>query len=298
MTRRPDCFAACLLVVIMSAFAGTAPGQTVPSAAPEFEVASIKPGDHSTPQERATCLTERLRRGLERQKPSTASIGGRWVARCATLREVLAIVYPDYPARGRIIGGPDWVDDVRFDIEAHADDRSSGEQIRSMAARLLADRFRLQLERETRALDAYALVVAKPGKDLGPGMRPAVECERITNVNAPISSTRPSCRLTPGIKGGVPILLGGAATIEELIRFLQLRVDGPIVDRTGLTGPFSISFELPPVAPPASGFDAGLPAVSSEISASIREQLGLDLVLRKDQVEVLVIQHVEKPTPN
>jgi uncharacterized protein (TIGR03435 family) len=298
MTRRSDCFAACLLVVSMSAFAGTAPAQTVLSAVPEFEVASIKPSEHSTPQERATCLAERIRRGLKRQKPSTESIGGRWAARCATLREVLAIVYPDYAARGRIIGGPDWVDDVRFDIEAHADDHSSGEQIRSMAARLLADRFRLQLEPETRALDAYALVVAKPGKDLGPGMRPAVECERITNANAANSNTRPACRLTPGLKGGVPMLFGGAATMEELIKFLQLRVDGPIVDRTGLTGPFSISFEVPPATPPASGFDAGLPAVSSEVSTSLREQLGLNLVPRKDQVEVLVIQHVEKPAPN
>ena len=128
-------------------------------------------------------------------------------------------------------------------------------------------------------------------------MSHAADCERITNVNSSNSSARPVCRLTPGAKDGVPMLSGGAA-IEEVIRWLQLCVGGPIVDSTGLTGPFSIKFEVPPATPRAPGFDGGLPAVSSDISTAIFEQLGLKLVSRKDQVEVLVIQHVEKPTPN
>ena len=299
MTRQFGCVGLGIVGLILTVFAITAPAQTVTSAGPEFDVASIKPSEQSTVEDRRRCLAGRLRLAVYRRLPASGP-AGRWVVGCGTLREIVAAVYPDYAQHGRILEGPDWVDDLRFDIEAHADEHASREQLRSMAARLLADRFQLQLERETRSMNAYALVVARPGKELGPGLRPAVDCERQNaKADSPVAGARPPCRLAGAVKNGVATISGGAATIEELIGMLQLRMDGPIVDRTGLTGEFAITFDVPPFAP--AGFapaDSGLPPVSSEMSTAIREQLGLNLVPRKEETPVLIIKHVEKPTSN
>jgi uncharacterized protein (TIGR03435 family) len=101
------------------------------------------------------------------------------------------------------------------------------------------------------------------------------------------------------LEEGVPMMIGGASTIEDVIRWLQRRVDRPIVDRTGVTGEFAIRFEVPAATGvQATPADNALPHVSSEIATAVREQLGLKLVPRKEPLEVLVISDAEEPTPN
>ena len=284
-----------LLVLALFAHTVGASAQSGNSAGLEFEVASIRLRELRTTQDQVASLAERLRRAAA---PALTEVKGRWYVGSATLREVLVMIYPEYP-RQRIVGGPDWVDSLRFDIDARTAESASAEQIRSMARRLLADRFRLQLSEETHSLDSYALTVAGQDQKPGPGLRPPTACERVRVArNPPIPDPPPPCQLTPLFKDGVPVLSGGAATMGELIKWLQMRVDQPIVDRTGLTGEFAIDFEVPPAAPAQTPGDDTLPVVSSAIFTAVREQLGLRLVGRKEQTPVLVIRNVEKPTPN
>lgn len=86
--------------------------------------------------------------------------------------------------------------------------------------------------------------------------------------------------------------------MEELIKWLQPKVERAIVDRSGLSGEYSIRFDLPPAASlQATSAPADtLPVVSSEISTAVREQLGLSLIPRKDEGSVLVVKRSEKLT--
>jgi uncharacterized protein (TIGR03435 family) len=88
---------------------------------------------------------------------------------------------------------------------------------------------------------------------------------------------------------------GGAAPISQLIFWLQLRVDRMIVDRTGLAGNFAIRLEVPRSLPAEPGTLATGP---SDMVTAVREQLGLSLVPRTEPTPVLMIDHVEMPTPN
>src|SRR5688572_9200142 len=109
----------------------------------QFDVASVKLSEPSTQMERVGALAEQLRRAANRLASSerrSAEPSGRWLMRHATLREILVGLYPDYSGFGQIVDGPEWVDSLRFDIDGRAPQNSSGEQIKGMARRLLADR--------------------------------------------------------------------------------------------------------------------------------------------------------------
>ena len=96
-------------------------------------------------------------------------------------------------------------------------------------------------------------------------------------------------------EGAILLLSGGAAHISELVTHLQRRVDRPIVDRTGLTGEYAIRFEVPQLPPAQPGT---LSSGTSDVITAVREQLGLALVPRTEQTTVLMIDHVEMPSPN
>ena len=101
----------------------------------------------------------------------------------------------------------------------------------------------------------------------------------------------------PTTDGRIQRLSGGAAAISDLIFWLQFRADRPIVDHTGLSGEYALTFEIPPVTP-LQPTPADLPTMSSEIFSAVREQLGMSLVPRREPMRVLAIEHVEMPLPN
>jgi hypothetical protein len=125
--------------------------QTSPSQKLSFDVISIKP---SAP------LTERLIGGGTR--------GDRYTMRAATLRMLLQSAYqrpsttPVAPLK--VIGGPGWIDDDRYDIQATANcggGALSRDQVQLMVQSMLEDRFQLKAHMETREGQVYNLVVAK-----------------------------------------------------------------------------------------------------------------------------------------
>ena len=130
-------------------------------------------------------------------------------------------------------------------------------------------------------------------------MRPPIECEEQPKSfgpdGRPVWDAGPRCRVGLQSEGGVQLWSGGADHISRLIGWLQMRVDRPVVDRTGLTGNYAIRLEVPRLAPAEPG---ALPSGTADIVTAVREQLGLSLVRRTEPTTVLMIDHVEMPTPN
>ena len=182
------------------------------------------------------------------------------------------------------------MDKDRYDIAAVPDQEGAPnpEQVRIMIRKLLADRFKLTFHKEKRELSAFVLTVGKDGPKLTP-----------TQLNGPL----PGLGFGPG-KGGVTLhMMNGR--MEDFTGFLQqLVLDRPVVDQTGLAGKFDVNVtfspddsqfngNLPPFAKPVEGVE---PAPS--LFDAIQTQLGLKLEAKKTQVDVIAIDHVEKPSAN
>src|SRR5580658_7636633 len=78
-----------------------------------------------------------------------------------TLKRCIRYAYA--MAEGQILGGPKWIDSLRYDILAKADHRAGEPELLTMLQPLLADRFKLQFHHESRTIPGYALTVAKGG---------------------------------------------------------------------------------------------------------------------------------------
>ena len=181
----------------------------------------------------------------------------------------------------QVVGVPEWAANQRFDVTARAD-RGLGDQYRPMLRTLLAERFGLVAQRDTRELPIYMLVPARQGR-LGPRLA---------------SSRFPSCEEAEragqfcGFDLSNRSLRAGAVTMPELAAKISEFVGRIVVDRTGLAGAFDASLEWTSDArrPPAAGDDG------PSIFTALQEQLGLKLDAQKGPVEVLVIDRVEQPT--
>ena len=91
------------------------------------------------------------------------------------------------------------------------------------------------------------------------------------------------------------MFVSGGTTIERMGRSLRGIVGSPVIDQTGLQGDYKWSIQFAP--PPGRGADPS-PADAPDIMTAIREQLGLRLQPEKNMVPVLVIDHIERPTPD
>jgi uncharacterized protein (TIGR03435 family) len=170
-----------------------------------------------------------------------------------------------------------------------------------MVRALLADRFKLKTHLETRDGPIYALVVARPDAKLGPRMSPATfDCTSwlaARNRGERVAPPPPSNG--DGLACGFQSSLGsirGRGQIADLafvLSFLDV-LGRPIVDRSGLTGDYEIELRWTPDADRARRVDADLPSLFT----AVREQLGLKLEPTTGPVEVLVIDSVERPTPD
>jgi len=226
-----------------------------------FEVASIKP---SPPDATDRSLSTKR--------------GGRLSTSNATVKQLVYFAYGVMPFQ--VSGGPDWVGSDGFDIEAKpADPNAPKEQIRQMAQKLLADRFRLKVHTETRELPVYALVVGKHGTKL-------LE-DRSESPEVGMSNLRGEMRAA---KASMPMFAG------SLSRALQRQV----VDQTGLKGAYSFTLRFLPDQKLAGQEEEGARANSEGASlfTALQEQLGLKLESTKGPVEILVIDRVERPSGN
>ena len=229
--------------------------------------------------------------------------GGQLVVVNNALRNLIRSAYglQNY----QILGGPDWMNADRYDVSARASGDPSQEQLRLMLRRLLSERFKLAARLETREIPTYALVLARPGRSLGPGLRrAALDCLAITAAAekrgvAPQlpqpEGNRPACgtRSMPGS------MMGAGVSMSDLARNLAGPANRMVVDKTGLPGSwdFDLTFALDQPLPNIPGLPPP-PVDVVPLFTALEEQLGLKLEPQTGPVEVLVIDHVERPTPN
>jgi uncharacterized protein (TIGR03435 family) len=211
----------------------------------------------------------------------------------------------------QVVGGPAWINSEGYDIEAQPAANTDPKQEWLMWQTLLADRFKLKLHRETRELPVYVLTAAKNGFKLPvakqadcvsfpPGTTPRhipgkVDCGYVSGPAMGLSAG-PGLGYLAGLG-----IVGRKVRIANLSRELALILDRPILDRTGFTGEFDLNLNFTSDGalmglPPGYG-GPGDPALPN-IFAALEEQLGLKLTPAKGPVEVLVVDHAERPTEN
>jgi len=293
MKHRPMCsfvVATVALMVSAGAYHLTAQSSTNANSAPPlaFEVASVKPnkaGPFSPrraglpPGERVTMINVPL----------------------------LTLVQIAYPGMSTIVGGPAWMgrpgepnfDAARFDLNAKSEAPASTDQLRLMLQTLLGERFKLAVHTEMRQADVYALRLARADGRLGPNLRPAVaDCRALIAADEKPTPGKHPCG-TVGTNSP-PWHVRGVPITQLLV--LQIDLGRPIVDKTGLTGSFDFDLNWTPRGALAPSFDRSrspdIDLDGPDIFAAVQEQLGLKFVSEKQDQPVLVIDHVEPPTPD
>lgn len=232
---------------------------------PRFEVASVKPNNSPEPG------------GRNALEP------GSYEGLGVTVRRVIALAYAPMPF-ALIEGGPGWIGSDRFDILAKFPGNPPRDQLQRMMRNLLADRFKFRAHMETRPTRVYALTVERPGV-LGPSLQPAQgDCAK------PAADRQPNTRgcafqYTDGL------LRGRGVTLDRIA--LELVGDRLVVDRTGLAGLYDVDLRWTPDPGAASSADAPPGLVTA-----LREQLGLRLQTDTVPMEHLVIDSVERPSPD
>jgi uncharacterized protein (TIGR03435 family) len=193
----------------------------------------------------------------------------------------------------QVIGEPSWSNTEGFDIEAKvapADvptlGKMSFEQRRTMFQSILADRFKLAVHHETRELPLYVLTVAKGGPKL-----------KQSAPDDPAAAT-PRRR---GMMMGNGKVTATDAQLSMLVTALSRNLGRTIIDKTGLTGNYDFSLQWAPnEGSAAPGPDGAASAVDpgASIFTAVQEELGLKLESTKGPVDVIVIDHIERPTEN
>jgi uncharacterized protein (TIGR03435 family) len=237
-----------------------------------FEVADIKPSNASN-------LDLRKARILP---------GGRLDVPNATLKELIIFAYG--VQENAITGLAKWMDNDRFDVVAKAPADSSPQTLRPMLQSLLADRFKLTLHREDRPMSAYVLSRGKHDLKFQPG-----------------SGGRQTCQWNM-LDKGLRRRECHNMTMDELAKQLPgwagIGIDRPVVNETGLSGPYDFYFDvgMPGRNKNERGRGEGVSGASvpddgPNIFVAF-EQVGLKLESRKTPVPVIVIDHAEPPTAN
>jgi uncharacterized protein (TIGR03435 family) len=226
--------------------------------AASFEVASIKPA--------AVSKTGGEGSGRARIEYTPDSLTMRNVGLKQCLQWAYRVEYFQIPAS---------LDETGYDILAKAADPVPVSQLRLMLQQLLADRFKLAIHRETKAIAVYELTIAKGGPRL-PEPRAADDHHVTENL--------------PRVRNG-SFVFEDSSIAEFAAKLSMLRgMDRPVIDKTGITGYYDI------------GFKGAAAAIRQPDGPSlftlIQEALGLKLVGAKDPMEVIVVDHAEKPTEN
>jgi len=267
--RRGLCVALCVIPVELFAQG---------PAAPRFDVASVKQNMSGSTDS------------------SSNALPGSYTIINLPLRRLIALAYRIQPAidRDRIIR-PSWVDGVRYDINARMPAGTRSDQIPDMLRALLADRFSLMTHTETREGVELALVRARTvGEELKVS---SLDCSQPANPPA-LSSEKQACGIVSTVDGNVGVLRGGGRTMAELAANLTGRVNRPVIDRTGLTGRYDFVLRWTPENFKNAAANGGSSRDGTPIETALQEQLGLKLEARRAPVEFLIVDRVERPSPD
>jgi uncharacterized protein (TIGR03435 family) len=287
-------------IALAAATATFAAAQTL-----SFEVASVKPSPPS-PDGRILIMA---RGGPGTSDPGQITYQGR------SLKDLISSAYG---AKSFQVSGPGWLDTERYDIVAKIPDGTTKEQFNVMMQNLLAERFKLALHREKKDFSLYELTIAKNGPKLKPSTGDPSAADSGPPPGPPPIGKDGFPQIPPGRRGFMMSvmpgprmrMMAGMQPISALADMLSNRLDGPVIDKTGLTGNFDFTLEfapepgmgagplgaLPPPPNPDPGQPAGLgaPDQPTGLFTAVQEQLGLKLERKKGPLDVWVVDRAEK----
>ena len=278
-----------------------------PERLPSFEVASVK--ENISGPGRTQAITQP---------------GGRFVATNAPLKLLIADAFLGAQplAPSRVLGGPEWIDSARYDINAKASAEfqptpgGPPREMLLMIRSLLEERFKLVAHRETRELPVYELVVARADGKLGPELRKSlVDCDALVaavRAGGPPPPRQPNQPPPCAAMRGPARILSGGIPMQQFATMLTMAVaDGNgsvardqgrlVIDKTGLTGRFEFTMSWTPEQMPTAAPPSGVPPIDPNgpsFFTALQDQLGLKLQSGKGPVEVVVVDSVARPTPD
>ena len=247
-----------LVVASVLAMVGTGLPLAAQQAVPAFDVASIKVSKSGLPG------------NIWGGGP------GRYVVDGITAANLIRNAYSLRPEE--IIGGPAWLNTERFQISATYPPESRAAEVDAMLRRMLQDRFSLKTHREQRELPKFVLVLADAQGRLGPQLKKS-------NPQCPSPHPQTPCMM----KAGGGDLVMQEATIRQFLDYLESLAGGRIEDRSGLTGEYDLTLSWS-----RGSNDVERPSVFT----ALQEQLRLKLEPTRGPVDVLVIDSMQRPTPD
>jgi len=202
-----------------------------------------------------------------------------------------------------VIGLPDWALTERYDIALKPPTGYARAQHGEMMRNMFADRMKLVSHIDEREREGFALVVARRDGKLGPQLKlSTLDCGARARAGAPPAPPPPDATLDEflsfcGARVGRTGMAFGYTTLDTLAADLKGLAGAPVINRTGLQGYYALKLtytqpDLSPEPRPASPDDA------PDLFTALEEQLGLKLQREKMKVNVLVIDHIERPTEN
>jgi uncharacterized protein (TIGR03435 family) len=216
---------------------------------PRFDAATVKPNHSGTG-------VDHIRIG-----------GGSVTIQNVSLKRLIGMAHGVQEGRSYLFSGPDWLDSENFDVLAKYPADTPEIQVLQMLQRELEERFSLRLHRERKEFSAYALVLTKDGPKFH-------------------ATARPGGAYRFSLQNGHAV--GSALTLGMLADRLSrpdFGLDRPVVDQTGLTGAYDLTFDWKPGEPDTP---------SASLFTAIQEQLGLRIEARKIPLEVLIVDHAER----
>lgn len=273
-----------IVVGMVNATPSRAAGQDEPTAnVAAFAVASIKAVPSTGPDQNVRILF------------SPDSFLAQNVNLQTLLREVYGV------EGNQISGAPDWVNSEKFTVETKLDPQAAAElqhlspeqhkrQMDAMLQALLTERFKLALHREPKVLPAFALVIAKNG--------PKLQASKAGD-SSENGADRKQWKGLMAVKDGQVAAQG--LPMSDLAQVLSRRLGRQVIDQTGLKGTYDFTLRWPTNESQAAkaGGDAGPESApdanSPSILTALQDQLGLELQPQARSMDMLVIDHVERP---
>lgn len=182
-----------------------------------------------------------------------------------------------YRVRSFQITGPDWLDNVRFDIIAKYPTGATEKDKALMLRTLLGERFQLKVHRESKELQGYALVAVKSGFKLQP-VEPGGGSE------------------TSSTGGAIQTLTAKRISITALADFLAGTLSETVVDKSGISGVYNLELRW---SADDLNKDGDIVAAAPNLVTALQDTLGLRLQPQKVPVKIIAVDHVERlPTDN
>ena len=296
----------------------------LPSLAQTFEVASIKPAQPPTPDGQGRIFMRGPSGGPGTRDPGRVNL---------PFMSLKSLIMLAYDVKNYQITGPQWLDTERFDVTATMPPDTTKEQYRIMLQNLLIERFKMTVHKESKELPMYSLIVNKGGPKLketalkatpadgdGPP-RPPLGPPKIGPDGFPVMPAEMSQR--PGMPmmmmPGRARLMATSQSMQDLANRLTAQLNRPVIDNTGLTAKYDFVLTYAPdpneglggrggaglglaVRAPAPAGAAGGPdntfipdgEAPQPLFGALQSQLGLKLDPKKGDVEIVVIDKMEK----